>query len=647
MRKGILPLLGLVTFIVMALTPTTSFAATSARTAKFHTPHFFPAYRTPSTNGSQVVPSVAHTNTNAVTNANPIASTNAASAGVLSYHGGPVMTGTSNVYIIFWDPNQSMSASYQSLISQYFNDVGNSPLYQNLKQYPESDGKYPVNAVLAGTWADTATTYSANPILDSDIQTEVTHAQNVKGWTSSLNNIFFVFTDSNEGICVPDNTTPTPTQDCTPDITSATGNFCAYHSFFGTNTLYAAMPYAASPNFNQGCNPEASTSLSVFPNKDDADMTINVTSHEEMEAATDPLISAWYVNISQTNPLSGEENGDLCAWTFGPSNAQSGDVVWNGHNYIVQQEWDNTINSCTLSSDHRARFYSLKNLNSNLVVDVSGGSKAAGASAIQWSNHLGANQQWDLVPVASFYVIVNRNSGLVLDAAGASKNAGTSIDQWSYNGGYNQLWILRPYGPNDMIMSANEDPRSEPVMYLDVYRGGLTNGTKIIQWTFNGGKNQQWNLAPIQPYYAIRNVNSGLVMDVKGGNSTAGANVIQWPYQGHNNQQWAVVADGTHNGTAVYQIVNLNSGLVLDVYGGQKNAGAQVIQWSNHNGLNQQWYLIADGTSNGVPIYLIRNVNSNLVMDVSGGGTTAGNNVIQWPSHNGTNQQWSLIATSA
>jgi len=39
-------------------------------------------------------------------------------------------------------------------------------------------------------------------------------------------------------------------------------------------------------------------------------------------------------------------------------------------------------------------------------------------------------------------------------------------------------------------------------------------------------------------------------------------------------------------------IVNVNSGLVLDVSGGSKNGGANVIQWTNHNGLNQQWSLV-------------------------------------------------------
>ncbi|HEX9130839.1 MAG TPA: hypothetical protein VF844_00960, partial [Ktedonobacteraceae bacterium] len=72
------------------------------------------------------------------------------------------------------------------------------------------------------------------------------------------------------------------------------------------------------------------------------DSTINVTSHEQMEAATDPYLNAWY-------DASGNEIGDKCAWRFGALNAQGGDVSWNGHAYYVQKEWDNAKSRCVLS----------------------------------------------------------------------------------------------------------------------------------------------------------------------------------------------------------------------------------------------------------------------------------------------------------
>ena len=244
-----------------------------------------------------------------------------AGAGNLQYHGGPVMGGTARAYAIFWEPTGShVSSTYNSLILRYFGDVGGSSLYHNNTQYKDSSGTYPSNAVLGGSWVDTAA-YPSRTLSDAQVQSEVTHAKQVKGWTSNIDNIFFVFTAKGENICSGSSCSFT--------------NFCAYHGSFGSNTQYAAMPYT-------GTNLSA-CGVSTSPNHDfDADSTINVTSHEQIEGATDPHLNAWY-------DVVGYEIGDKCAWQFGATNSQGGDVVWNGHAYEVQKEWDNARRGCVLS----------------------------------------------------------------------------------------------------------------------------------------------------------------------------------------------------------------------------------------------------------------------------------------------------------
>ena len=605
MKKGFLLLLGLVAVVAIALLPATRFATTSTRAATSHKVHIFHS------RGHAQPPKAASTT---------IGSN-------VPYHGGPVMAGTAQVFAIFWEPTGNVSANYNSLIERYFGDVGGSPLYNINNQYKQTSGAFPTNAVLPsnGTFVDTTSPYPRpSPLLDSDIQNEVTHAQSVNGWSSNIDNVFFVFTEKNEGLCIDSSQTS-----CTPDVTSSTNTmpFCAYHSFFGTNTIYAAMPYTASPNFNFGCTTGAIFGLTgASPNNDDADQTIDATSHEQMEAATDPLLNAW---IDTTNKV---EIGDLCAFTFGPGNPQGADVLLNKNPYIVQQEWSNAISGCTLTTNTAPKYYQIKNRNSGLVMDVSGGGTNAGAQVIQWPYHSGANQQWAFVPDGTFLQIKNRNSGLVLDVSGASINPGTNVIQWTNNNGFNQQWVLVPDGSYDLIVNVNSG------LVADVSGGSINGGAHVIQSIFNNSLlNQQWASVPINPYYEIVNRNSGLVADVSGGSTSAGAHVIQWPYHSGLNQQWTLVSDG-----AYYQIVNVKSKLVMDVAGGSTNAGAQVIQWTNHNGLNQQWSLVPDGD-----FFQIVNRNSGLVLDVSGASKSGGANVIQWTNHNGLNQQWSLIATSA
>jgi hypothetical protein len=70
------------------------------------------------------------------------------------------------------------------------------------------------------------------------------------------------------------------------------------------------------------------------PNHDvDADSEINLRSHEQMEAATDPFYTAWYGSDNYH-----DEIGDKCVWIFGKLNKRGGDVVWNNHPYEVQEE---------------------------------------------------------------------------------------------------------------------------------------------------------------------------------------------------------------------------------------------------------------------------------------------------------------------
>ncbi|MGZ3811771.1 MAG: RICIN domain-containing protein [Mucilaginibacter sp.] len=136
-------------------------------------------------------------------------------------------------------------------------------------------------------------------------------------------------------------------------------------------------------------------------------------------------------------------------------------------------------------------------------------------------------------------------------------------------------------------------------------------------------------------YYRLINQNSALAMDVNGASLANGANIIQWPQNGGNNQQWVI----TDNGSGYYKIVNRNSGLALDVNGGSTTSGATIIQWPWNSGNNQQWQL----TSVSTGVYKVIDRNSGLVVDVSGASKSNGANLIQSPWNGGANQQWQIV----
>jgi outer membrane protein assembly factor BamB len=263
----------------------------------------------------------------------------------LLYNGGPVMQSGSVNYAIFWEPptlqdgeSTGVSATYNSLLERYFSDSGGSSLYGTATQYYDAfTGHIVNNSSFGGAWVDTAPypasdcTDSATPggcLTDAQIEAEVTQAMSVNGWTGGMNHMFFVFTSDGEGSCF----------DSSNNACSFT-YYCAYHSVFSDNNnnpvIYANMPYT-------GTNLSA-CGVSTSPNNDfDADSTINVTSHEQMEAVTDPLLNAWYDS-------QGNEIGDKCAWNFGDVSLDNGQAneQWNQHYYITQQEWSNALNGCT------------------------------------------------------------------------------------------------------------------------------------------------------------------------------------------------------------------------------------------------------------------------------------------------------------
>lgn len=240
----------------------------------------------------------------------------------LVYHRGPVLADTMDVYVIFWEPlGSSVSRHYNDLILRYFRDVGASPLYHNNIQYKARKNQIISDAVLAGSWVD-STAYPAKTISNQQIQGEISHAIDVNGWESGRKDVFFIFFASGENIC--------NARLCGAD------KFCSYHAFSpDSGTPYAAILYIDSDASH--CN------VPFSPNNDlAADNAINMASHEQMEIATDPFLNAWY-------DTSGNEIGDKCFWKFGDVVSGGGDVLWNGHAYLVQMEWDNAKDDCVLA----------------------------------------------------------------------------------------------------------------------------------------------------------------------------------------------------------------------------------------------------------------------------------------------------------
>jgi LysM repeat protein len=93
-------------------------------------------------------------------------------------------------------------------------------------------------------------------------------------------------------------------------------------------------------------------------------------------------------------------------------------------------------------------------------------------------------------------------------------------------------------------------------------------------------------------------------------------------------------------GDGYYQIVAKHSGKVLDVQGGSTDNGADIIQYHATGADNQLWQLVP--ASGGY--YQITSKHSGKVLDVKGGSTQDGAQVVQYQPTGGDNQLWNFVS---
>lgn len=272
----------------------------------------------------------------------------------LDYHGGPTLT-TSRTYAIFWIPPGSVfeqgaadTQAYETLIIRYLRDVGDSPLYNVVTQYymKRQAGQQSIrnSSSFGGAYAD-AHPYpesgtTGDPVRDRDVRREILRVIQQTGWTATRGNVFLVYTADHIQSCIG-----TGRRHC------SFNEYCAYHSSFIAPTfgsiVYANLPDASLDS--QNCLARDDNGRVLSPNSNPiADGEVSITSHEQFEMITDPLVgkhAAWADS-------SGNEIADKCVGSYGSLTASGSNVSLHGNPYIVQQEFSNADGGCVSTHGH-------------------------------------------------------------------------------------------------------------------------------------------------------------------------------------------------------------------------------------------------------------------------------------------------------
>lgn len=119
--------------------------------------------------------------------------------------------------------------------------------------------------------------------------------------------------------------------------------------------------------------------------------------------------------------------------------------------------------------------------------------------------------------------------------------------------------------------------------YLDITND--EGSSNVVQNTGDNTDSQKWVVSTDENgYRVISNMEDGTVLDVFGQQTQAGANIIHWQFAGKDNQKWMILPSGDN-----YKIQGKASGLVLDIEARLTTDNAPIIQWNDTGHDNQQW----------------------------------------------------------
>lgn len=235
------------------------------------------------------------------------------SSPLMTLHGGGVLV-QNKTMAIFWG-SQWNTASFAgdkiTGLDTFFSGIGNSRFATTATEYAGVDGR---TVTTSSTYLGHTIDTSAPPSKALSTSGAVTEACKIVGNNPDPDAVYFIYTATGAGHV----------------------SYCAWHSW-GTCSNGKQIQVAYMPNIDglAGCDPQDTYNTG---HSQGLAAVANVTSHELMEAITDPRGTGWFDS-------SGAENGDKCAWTFtGPVTLANGSV-WK-----LQQEWSNNAYNASTGS---------------------------------------------------------------------------------------------------------------------------------------------------------------------------------------------------------------------------------------------------------------------------------------------------------
>jgi hypothetical protein len=245
------------------------------------------------------------------------------------YHGGPVMTGPKNLYLIYYG---SFTQTQHDILDTFLANLGGSNAFSANTTYFDAENNFLQNVLNYTPGTDSFDdAYSLGKSLSGHFDQTIIKNAIAGGHLPADEDAIYLLTIST-------------------DVSLPRTVWCAYHTFSNHIAAGMTIKYAVAPDLPPSMFTSCSGNVATFhnhtsPNGDiGMDAVCDSLIHEISEVATDPDLDAWFTR-------TGAENGDICNFVYGPAfvaaNGSHANATLGGRDYLVQQIWDREALACS------------------------------------------------------------------------------------------------------------------------------------------------------------------------------------------------------------------------------------------------------------------------------------------------------------
>ena len=270
---------------------------------------------------------------------------------------------------------------------------------------------------------------------------------------------------------------------------------------------------------------------------------------------------------------------------------------------------------------------------SNKTIEIAGSSIEDNAKVDIWDYGNAEAQKFNIEYMNGYYKITAKHTGKSLTVKNGNLSEGTEIVQSTYEGLDSQKWIIRDSKINGLVISL----MSNPLLAITV-EGNIENGSRmILSKTENSNNQMLYFFSEIESERTVKDgeyrlavgAASNKTIEIAGSSIEDNAKVDIWDYGNAEAQKFNIEYMNGY-----YKITAKHTGKSLTVKNGNLSEGTEIVQ-STYEGLDSQKWIIRDSKINGLVISLMSNPLLAITVE---GNIENGSRMILSKTENNNNQ---------